>query len=71
MSTFDDRCESGEDTHKNVADETLADDALEPLLDQENDGTNPTDSKDDQMDLVVVEEIVDMQEVDVEELKSD
>ena len=65
MSTFDDRCESGEDTHKNVAD------ALESLLDQENGGTNPTDSKDDQMDLVVVEEIVDMQEVEVEELKSD
>ena len=71
MSTFDYRCESGEDTHKNVADETLAGDALEPLLDQENGGTNPPDSKDDQLDLVVVEEIVDIQEVELEELKSD
>ena len=61
MSKFDDRCESGEDTHKNVADETFAGDALKPLLDQENGGTNPSASKDDQVDLVV----------EVEELKSD
>ena len=66
MSTLDDRCESGKGTQKNVADETFAGDALEPLLDQENGGTNLPDSKDDQMDLVVVEEIVDIQEVEVE-----
>ena len=66
MSTFDDRCESGEDIQKDVADETFAGDALKPTHEQENVGT-----KNGQLDLDVVKEIADIQdnvEVEVEEL---
>ena len=74
MSIFDDRCKSGEDSQKDVADETFAGDALEPTLEQENGGTNPPDIKDDQLDLGVVEKIVYIQdniELELEELKYD
>ena len=54
MSTFDDRCGSGDDTQINVADETFAGDALKPTHEQENVGT-----ENGQLDLDVVEDVAD------------
>ena len=71
MSIFDDRCKSGEDSQKDVADKTFAGDVLEPTLEQENGGTKPLESKDDQLELDVVKEIVGIQdnvELELEEL---